>query len=73
MLQCKINFSAVNDCFAFLHCRTICGLSQATTKSHICRAALEAVCFQTREVSEHEGARIVRNVCVCVSVSVSVR
>ena len=53
MLQCKINFSAVND-FAFLHCRTICGLSQATTKSHICRAALEAVCFQTREVSEHD-------------------
>ena len=28
----------------------ICGLSQFTTKEHIARAALEAVCFQTREV-----------------------
>ena len=31
--------------------RIICGLSQFTTKHHIARAALEAVCFQTREVS----------------------
>lgn len=30
--------------------RIICGLSQFTTKEHISRAALEAVCFQTREV-----------------------
>lgn len=28
----------------------ICGLSQFTTKAHIGRAALEAVCFQTREL-----------------------
>jgi glycerol kinase len=28
----------------------ICGLTQFTTKEHIARAALEAVCFQTREV-----------------------
>ncbi|KAI0240655.1 hypothetical protein LSAT2_008603 [Lamellibrachia satsuma] len=28
----------------------ICGLSQFTTKAHIARAALEAVCFQTRDL-----------------------
>ena len=31
--------------------RLICGLTHYTTKSHIARACLEAVCFQTREVS----------------------
>ncbi|XP_033758548.1 glycerol kinase-like isoform X1 [Pecten maximus] len=30
----------------------ICGLTQFTTKCHIARAALEAVCFQTREILE---------------------
>ncbi|KAK7495455.1 hypothetical protein BaRGS_00013394 [Batillaria attramentaria] len=30
----------------------ICGISQFTTKHHIARAALEAVCFQTREIIE---------------------
>jgi glycerol kinase len=30
----------------------ICGLTQFTTKSHIVRAALEAVCFQTRDILE---------------------
>ncbi|XP_067930405.1 glycerol kinase-like isoform X2 [Watersipora subatra] len=30
--------------------RTICGLSTCTTKAHIVRAALEAVCYQTREI-----------------------
>jgi len=30
----------------------ICGLTQFTTKSHIIRAALEAVCFQTRDILE---------------------
>ncbi|CAC5390896.1 glpK [Mytilus coruscus] len=30
----------------------ICGLTQFTTKEHIARAALEAVCFQTRELLE---------------------
>ncbi|XP_037072166.1 LOW QUALITY PROTEIN: glycerol kinase-like [Pollicipes pollicipes] len=29
---------------------TICGLTQYTTKQHICRATLEAICFQTREI-----------------------
>lgn len=28
------------------------GLTQFTTKHHICRAALEAVCFQTRDILE---------------------
>ncbi|XP_033610585.1 glycerol kinase [Cryptotermes secundus] len=30
----------------------ICGLTQFTTKNHIIRAALEAVCFQTRDILE---------------------
>uniref|UniRef100_A0A0K8T8D7 Probable glycerol kinase n=3 Tax=Lygus hesperus TaxID=30085 RepID=A0A0K8T8D7_LYGHE len=30
----------------------LCGLTQFTTKSHLIRAALEAVCFQTRDVLE---------------------
>ena len=29
---------------------TICGITQFHTKSHIAFAALEAICFQTREV-----------------------
>ncbi|CAL4086780.1 unnamed protein product [Meganyctiphanes norvegica] len=29
---------------------TICGLTQGSTKAHLARAALEAVCFQTREI-----------------------
>ncbi|XP_043198995.1 glycerol kinase-like [Amphibalanus amphitrite] len=29
---------------------TICGLTQFSTKGHICRAALEAISFQTREI-----------------------
>jgi len=38
--------------------RTICGLTQFTTKAHIARAALEAVCFQTREVSLFDFTRV---------------
>uniref|UniRef100_A0A1B6L7W5 Probable glycerol kinase n=1 Tax=Graphocephala atropunctata TaxID=36148 RepID=A0A1B6L7W5_9HEMI len=30
----------------------ICGLTQFTTKAHIIRAALEAICFQTRDILE---------------------
>ncbi|KDR15118.1 glycerol kinase isoform X2 [Zootermopsis nevadensis] len=30
----------------------ICGLTQFTTRNHIIRAALEAVCFQTRDILE---------------------
>ncbi|XP_026536194.1 glycerol kinase [Notechis scutatus] len=33
-----------------LFCRIICGLTQFTNKNHIAFAALEAVCFQTREI-----------------------
>lgn len=33
-------------------CRIICGLTGFTTKNHIIRAALEAICFQTRDVLE---------------------
>jgi glycerol kinase len=36
----------------FSVCSIICGLTQFTTKSHIVRAALEAVCFQTRDILE---------------------
>lgn len=36
----------------FSFCSIICGLTQFTTKSHIVRAALEAVCFQTRDILE---------------------
>lgn len=37
-----------------LLCRIICGLTQFTNKSHVAFAALEAVCFQTREVNKPE-------------------
>lgn len=30
----------------------MCGLTHFTTKDHIIRAALEAVCFQTRDILE---------------------
>ena len=29
---------------------TVCGLTQFSDRRHLCRAALEAVCFQTREL-----------------------
>ncbi len=29
---------------------TICGMTQFTRPEHVCRATLEAVCFQTREL-----------------------
>ena len=32
--------------------RIICGLSGFSTKDHIVRAALESVCFQTRDILE---------------------
>ena len=34
-----------------LHRRTIVGLTQYSTKAHLARATLEAMCFQSREVS----------------------
>lgn len=36
-------------CFFY---RIICGLTGFTTKNHIIRAALEAICFQTRDIIE---------------------
>lgn len=35
-----------------MYFRIICGLTGFTTKNHIIRAALEAVCFQTRDILE---------------------
>lgn len=32
--------------------RIICGLTAFTTKQHIIRSCLEAVCFQTRDILE---------------------
>lgn len=32
--------------------RIICGLTAFTTKKHIIRAALEAICYQTRDILE---------------------
>lgn len=37
-------------------CRVIIGLTQFTNKAHIARATLEAVCFQTREVSAMQNS-----------------
>lgn len=34
------------------HYSIICGLTGFTTKNHIIRAALEAICFQTRDILE---------------------
>ncbi|XP_037933770.1 glycerol kinase [Teleopsis dalmanni] len=36
----------------------ICGLTQFTTKHHIIRAALESICFQTRDVLEYMQAEV---------------
>lgn len=35
-----------------MHDSVICGLTEETSKDHIVRAALEAVCFQTRDILE---------------------
>lgn len=31
-------------------CRIICGLTAFTTRNHLIRAALEAICFQTHDI-----------------------
>ena len=38
--------------FYSLFYSVICGLSEDTSQGHIVRAALEAVCFQTRDILE---------------------
>lgn len=46
---------------------TICGLTGFSTKAHICRAALEAVCYQTEAVlysmSQESGVKV-KELCV---------
>lgn len=39
-------------CTQTIFSRIICGLTAFTTKQHIIRASLEAVCFQTRDILE---------------------
>ncbi|XP_073979632.1 glycerol kinase 1 isoform X3 [Rhodnius prolixus] len=39
-------------CCITLAPKVICGITEETTKSHILRAALEAICFQTRDILE---------------------
>lgn len=41
-----------------LCCRIICGLTQFTNKYHLAFAALEAVCFQTREVKTQASEKV---------------
>lgn len=43
-----INFSYF--CLFFPFHRIICGLTAFTTKSHVIRAALESICFQTHDI-----------------------
>lgn len=36
----------------FVFDRIICGLTAFTTRNHIVRAALESICFQTKDILE---------------------
>lgn len=47
--MCALYFITVSYC-KYFYFRIICGLTQHTTGAHFARAALEAVCFQTREI-----------------------
>lgn len=40
----------------FSHNSVICGLSEETDKGHLIRAALEAACFQTRDILDAMNA-----------------
>lgn len=46
-----IGFNHTNVFFSLVF-RIICGLTAFSTKHHIVRAALEAICFQTRDILE---------------------
>lgn len=48
----KYMFICVFERNAIFSSRIICGLTAFTTKQHIIRASLEAVCFQTRDILE---------------------
>lgn len=39
-------------CASLLFYSVICGLTEETTKNHVVKAALEAVCFQTTDIIE---------------------
>lgn len=45
-------FSKNNDKAKQFYYRIIVGISEETSKEHIVKAALEAVCFQTRDILE---------------------
>lgn len=53
----------IADCFPNFHYRIICGLTGFTNKNHLIRAALEAICFQTRDILEamHQDCGFVLN------------
>lgn len=51
--------------FFFVFCSIICGLTQFTNKSHLAFAALEAVCFQTREVVISSCLDFLTHSCSC--------
>ena len=54
IIKCvRANTDKLTLCFSI-----ICGLTQLTSKAHIARACLEAVCFQTAEVSQAEYMNI---------------
>lgn len=57
MSDCVITCEMYNvEPLSLAYNRIICGLTQFTNRSHLAFAALEAVCFQTREVSLHDLA-----------------
>uniref|UniRef100_A0A224XMN5 Putative metazoan glycerol kinase 1 and 3-like protein n=1 Tax=Panstrongylus lignarius TaxID=156445 RepID=A0A224XMN5_9HEMI len=48
-------FSTISGCLfiiIMMFNRVICGITEETRRSHILRASLEAICFQTRDILE---------------------
>jgi len=45
-------FSLIKQFYIYIINRVICGITEDTQQYHIIRAALEAVCFQTRDILE---------------------
>jgi len=45
-------FSLIKQFYIYTINRVICGITEDTQQYHIIRAALEAVCFQTRDILE---------------------
>lgn len=46
------SYNLYRPIYFFLIFRILCGLTQFTSRAHIIRAALEAICFQTRDILE---------------------